>query len=82
MLYLKLRELLMSATGKLWADLGERAIWTLLQAGLASEAVNLLALPPWAAVPIAGVLAGVKALFAAQFGNGTAATLPTSAERF
>lgn len=72
----------MRASAKLWADLGERAIWTLLQAGVATEAIGLLDLPAWAAVPVAGVLAGVKSLLAAQFGNGTAATLPSSIERF
>lgn len=71
----------MGATAKLWADLGERAIWTLLQAGVAETAVNLLDLPPVAAVAIMGALSGIKSLLASQFGNGTAATLPSSVER-
>lgn len=71
----------MRESAKLWADLGERAIWTLLQAGVATEALNLFQLDPWLAVPIAGALSGLKSLLAAQFGNETAATLPKTLER-
>lgn len=57
-------------------------MWTLLQGTFATEAMTLLNLSPWAAVTIMGVLSGVKSLLAVQFGNGTAATLPSSVERF
>lgn len=65
---------------KQWGDLGERAGWTLLQAGFGVEVVALLDLPAWAAVPLAGALAGVKAALAQRFGNGTGATLPAGVE--
>ena len=71
----------MNSTAKRWADLGERAAWTLLQAGFGIEIVNLSGLPEWAAVPIAGALAAVKAALASRFGNGTSATLPARVER-
>jgi hypothetical protein len=72
----------MQQNGKLWADLGERAAWTLIQGGLAGEAVTLFDLSPWLALPIMGALSGLKSWLASQVGNGTAATLPQSAERF
>lgn len=72
----------MNTTGRRWADLGERVGWTLLQAGFGIEIINLLDLPPVLAVPIAGALAAVKSALAQQFGNGTAATVPQSVERF
>lgn len=71
----------MSATSKQWADLGERVAWTLLQAGIGVEAVNLLDVSPAWAAAIAGGLAVIKGMLAVQFGNGTAATLPVSVER-
>lgn len=69
------------ATSRQWADLGERSAWTLLQAGVGVELVDLLALPAWAAIPIAGALAAVKAALASRWGAGSAATLPPSLER-
>lgn len=72
----------MSETSKKWADWGERLASTVLQAGLGESAVYLLALPEWALIPIIGALTAVKAALAAQFGNGTSAALPQSAERF
>ena len=71
----------MNETGKKWADIGERAAWTLLQAGFGLEMVTLLDLSPWLAVPLAGALSGLKSVLAVRRGNGTAATLPSSAER-
>jgi|1185.fasta_scaffold1810349_2 hypothetical protein len=72
----------MNTTTKRWADLGERAAWTLLQAGFGIELVELSGMPEWAAVPIAGALAAVKSYLASQFGNGSAATVPQSVERY
>jgi hypothetical protein len=63
-----------------WTDLAERTAWTLLEAGVGLEAVALLDLPAWVAVPIAGALAAVKSKFAQKFGNGTGATVPVSQE--
>lgn len=63
-----------------WIDLGERTAWTVLQAGIAVEAVNLLDLPIYVALPLAGALAAIKAHFAQKFGNGTGATVPVAHE--
>lgn len=57
-------------------------MWTLLQGTFATEAIALLNLDPWVAVPLMGLLSGVKSLLAGQFGDGTAATLPSPVERF
>lgn len=67
-------------SAKAWADLGERTVWTLLQAGFGMEVVNLLDLPAWVAVPVAGALAAVKVAMAQQFGQGSGATLPRDLE--
>lgn len=72
----------MSETSKKWFDWGERVVSTVLQAGLAEGAIAMLDLPQVALVPIMGALVAVKAALAAQFGNGTSAALPQSAERF
>lgn len=66
---------------KQWADLGERAVWTLIQSGVALAAVELLNLPEVWAMAVAGLLAGVKGYLASRVGNGTAATLPADLER-
>lgn len=63
-----------------WADLGERAAWTLLQAGIGEEAVHLVSWPQWAVAPIAMGLALIKGALASKFGKGTAATLPAKLE--
>lgn len=63
-----------------WIDLGERTAWTLLQAGIGVELVDLAGLPAWVAIPVAGALAGIKASLAQKFGNGTGATVPASKE--
>jgi hypothetical protein len=61
-----------------WADITERAVWTLLQAGVGVSVVVALNIPePWAVV-IAGVLAVAKGELATKFGDGTAATLPAT----
>jgi hypothetical protein len=62
--------------GRRWADIGERAAWTLLQAGVGVSVVEALDVPPAWAVVIAGVLAAVKGELATKFGDGTASTLP------
>jgi hypothetical protein len=60
------------------ADVVERTVWTLLQAGVGVSVVAALEIPePWAVV-IAGVLAAVKGQLATKFGDGTAATLPST----
>lgn len=59
-----------------WADIGERAAWTLLEAGVGVSVVEALDVPQAWAVVIAGVLAAVKGQLATKFGDGTAATLP------
>lgn len=63
------------ATVAQWKDLGERAGWTLLQGGFGVGVVELLGLPVWVAVPLAGALAAVKASLAQKYGNGTGATI-------
>lgn len=50
-----------------WKNLVERAAWTLLQAGVGLEAVNLLELPLWLAVPVAGALSAVKTALATKY---------------
>jgi len=71
----------MNESGKARADIAERAVWTLLQAGTGTAVIAALDLSPaWSAV-IAGGLAVVKGMLASQFGTGSAATLPTSVER-
>lgn len=69
------------AGGRQWADLGERAAWTLIQAGVGYELVTLLDLPGSWGVAAAGLLSVVKSVLAARWGNGTAATLPRALER-
>lgn len=70
----------MTSTRARWADLGERAAWTLLQAGIAEGIVAAVGIPqPWL-VPIAGALAAIKSALAQKFGAGTAATLPAVVE--
>lgn len=60
-----------------WADLAERAVFTLLETGLALQAVELLDIPKTWAVPIAGLLAVIKSALAAKLSeNGTAAVMP------
>lgn len=60
------------------ADLAERTLWTLLQAGTGEAAVQLFELPQIYVVVIAGGLAALKGALAQKFSNtGTAATLPT-----
>lgn len=67
-------------------DLLERSAWTFVQtflgvilaAGLIDSAS--LDLDAWKAAAIAAAIAGVKAVIAQQFGNGTAATLPAKDE--
>lgn len=72
----------MNTTARLWADLGERAGWTLLQAGFGLALIDQLNLPaPWAAVA-ATTLAVVKGLLASRFGTGSAATVPITLERY
>lgn len=71
----------MNETSKKWADLGERAAWTVVQSGVALSAVELLDLPEFWFVLLAGALAGVKGYLASRVGNGTAATLPQHLER-
>jgi hypothetical protein len=69
-----------------WLDLLERSAWTFVQtflgvilaAGLLDSAS--FDLEAWKAAAIAAVIAGVKAIVAQQFGNGTAATLPAKDE--
>jgi hypothetical protein len=61
-----------------WADIGERAAWTLLEAGVGVSVVEALDVPQAWAVVIAGVLAAVKGQLATKFGDGTAATLPST----
>lgn len=61
-----------------WLDIGERAVWTLLQAGVGVAVVEALDIPEaWAAV-IALALAVAKGELATKFGDGTAATLPAT----
>ena len=67
-------------------DLIERAGWTFAQtffgviiaAGLLDQAS--FDLEAWKAAAVAALLAGVKAVIAMQFGNGTASTLPAKDE--
>ena len=71
----------MNETAKQWADLGERTAWTLLQSGVALSAVELLSLPEFWVVVIAGALAGAKGYLASRVGKGSSATLPLDYER-
>ena len=65
-------------------DLIERAAWTFAQAFvgiiIASGLIDTAStdLNAWKAAGIAALIAGVKAVIAQQFGNGTAATLPAT----
>lgn len=69
------------ASSKAWADLGERAVWTLVQAGIGYEVVALLNLPGiWGALA-ASAVSVIKSALATRWGNGTSATLPTGLER-
>jgi hypothetical protein len=70
----------MSETAGKWADLAERAIWTLAEAGIGVAVVELAGIPQVWAVPIAGALAAVKGALAQKFGNESAATLPVALE--
>lgn len=72
----------MTETGRKWADWGERVASTVLQAGLGEVAIYNFDLPQYLLIPLIGALTAVKAALAAQFGNGTSAALPQSAERF
>lgn len=65
------------AKSKQWADLAERAVWTLLQGGTAIGIVELLNIPEAYAIPIMGALAAIKSKLTQKFSTtGTAATLP------
>lgn len=64
---------------KRWADLAERATWTLLQAGIGEAIVLTAELPSWLVIPIAGAIAAIKAGLAQKFSvTGSAATLPVT----
>lgn len=68
------------STASKWADLGERAAWTLVQAGVGEEIVQLVSGPQWLVPLLALALSGIKSALAQRFGSGTAATLPASLE--
>lgn len=69
-----------------WLDLLERSAWTFAQTFVGVIlATGLLDagstdLEAWKAAAIAAAIAGVKAVIATRFGNGTAATLPATVE--
>jgi hypothetical protein len=69
------------ATRRDWADLGERTVSTLLQAGLVESGIFLLDAPQWVLIPVIGAVTAVKAYFAQKFGNRTSAALPRDLER-
>jgi hypothetical protein len=69
-----------SNTAKQWADLGERAAWTLLQAGFGYQVAELLNLPGVWGVLLASALSVAKTALAQRVGAGTGATLPARYE--
>jgi hypothetical protein len=70
------------ATGwvKRQADVLERGLWTALQVVSAEAVVSFFELDQTYVVPIAAGLAFLKGAIARNFGNGSAATLPTSVD--
>jgi hypothetical protein len=69
------------ATSRDWADLGERTLSTVFQAGLVESGIYLLGLDQVWLIPLIGAVTAVKAALARKFGNGTSAALPQSLER-
>lgn len=67
-------------TRQQWIDLGERTVWTLLQAGIGVTAIETLHLPALLGVVLAGALSALKSGLAQQWGTGTGATVPADAE--
>ena len=70
-----------------FVDLFERAAWTFVQAFVGVLVATSMFtgdtpanLDAWKAAAVAAVIAGVKAVVAQQFGNGTAATVPVDVE--
>lgn len=79
-----------SQTWRKFADGLERSLWTVLEgAGATGVVAGYQALPlrdipdgylPLVIILVAGLLAAIKSSIAQKWGNGTAATLPTSLE--